>query len=145
MLIVKRPTPDYAEIWKTGKDRRRYTFDIYCFLRMNSSRVPFYKISFAISLRGKCIHFIVITFCRYLWNRFQSKTQRNARDSGAEASKAWRRRWGKLFRMSKIVFCAFLAPTVITRGNPMCPFYYLLVRWAYQEMLMLFVRLETVS
>ena len=145
MLIVKRPTPDYAEIWKTGKDRRRYTFDIYCFLRMNSSRVPFYKISFAISLRGKCIQFIVITFCRYLWNRFQSKTQRNARDSGAEASKAWRRRWGKLFRMLKVVFCAFLAPTVITWGNPMCPFYYLLVRWAYQEMLMLFVRLETVS
>lgn len=105
----------------------------------------FTKFPFAISLRGKCIQFIVITFCRYLWNRFQSKTQRNARDSGAEASKAWRRRWGKLFRMLKVVFCAFLAPTVITRGNPMCPFYYLLVRWAYQEMLMLFVRLETVS
>lgn len=37
------------------------------------------------------------TIRRYLWDRFQSKTQRNARDSSAETSTTWRGWWGKYY------------------------------------------------
>ena len=36
--------------------------------------------------RGKFFFYFIVVNDRYLWDRFQSKTQRNARDSGAEKS-----------------------------------------------------------
>ena len=51
MLIVVKAASYYAEIWKTGEDRRRYAFDISCSLCMNvGCRFTNF---FLVPLRGK--------------------------------------------------------------------------------------------
>lgn len=58
-------------------------------------------------LRGKIFYFfnsLFLTFFRYLWNRFQSETQRNARDSSTEKSKTRRRWWGEYLNIKWLEF-----------------------------------------
>lgn len=52
---------------------------------------------------------VVISFCRYIWNCFQSKKQRNAWNRGFEKSEIGWRRWGRNFLDYKYSYFSLLS------------------------------------
>lgn len=105
MLILGQKISYYAEIWKTREDRRRYCSN--CLAFMHIYIYGSWSIVLQYPLRGKIFYFfnsLFLTFFRYLWNRFQSETQRNARDSSTEKSKTRRRWWGEYLNIKWLEF-----------------------------------------